>query len=177
MLSFIATIPVWVYLAVLVVLSYIFEYNGRSYLSAFLAILTGVLYFTLTPAEVTWTTVAGFGALYLLVGAVTSFLKYRNHVVDFYKQLSDSEESETKIATLSFKVSPSYMSGQITSWIINWPIVAISVVLDNFVYSVVVWVKNSFESVYQRIYKSATDAAIANARKRVAQQRDSIDKR
>lgn len=146
----------WPALVLLIVLGLLFEHNGARGWAVFTALaLMMISYFFFSVPLMT----IGIGAaIYLLVGIIWSFWRYKlhaNNIVERFKYAS-IQEKQRVISDLH----PKAMLSTITAWIMIWPFSMVENVVGDLINAIQIFVSKIFRGVYHRIYNSAVSALI-----------------
>ena len=101
--------------------------------------------------------------IYLAAGIIWSFYRYRRYVQDEIRKFDSSEKymsfgdaHANRTVTLLEKLHPSRNITKIVDWIIFWPLSFTNNFIGDLIDSVRYLVKNTFKSIYMKIYKAAT---------------------
>ena len=141
-------------LAVLVVLGILFEHNGARGWAVFSALLLAAVAYMFF--SVSLMTIAIGSVVYVLVGLLWSFWRYKRHaqkVVEKYKG-EDAKLRESALRSLH----PKEMLGTITAWIMIWPFSMFENIAGDIINIVQSLVTKFFRGIYFRIYDSAVAA-------------------
>lgn len=141
----------WPALVVLAFLGILFEHNGARGWAVFTAlVLAAISYFFFSVSLMT----IGIGAIvYVAVGLVWSFWRYKRHVDDVVEK--NKGESDMRKANALQQIHPKEMLSTITAWVVIWPFSMIENVVGDIVDAIQDLVRRVFRGVYQKIYDSA----------------------
>jgi hypothetical protein len=141
----------WPALVALALLGVLFEANGARGWAVFAAIVTAaVSYFFFHVALAT----IGIGAVvYLVVGLLWSFYRYKRHASDIVEKFRNAAQRDRERALEL--LHPKEMLGTITAWIMIWPFSFIEHFVGDLITGIQTLVSKFFRGVYHRIYDSA----------------------
>lgn len=141
----------WPALIVLIMLGVLFEHNGARGWAVFTAIvLSAVAYFFFS---VPLLTIATGAAVYLVVGLIWSFWRYKRHVEKTVAEHKNSTNHE-KEGVLR-RLHPRQMLSTITAWVLIWPFSLVENIAGDLINAVQALIQKIFRGVYYRIYDSA----------------------
>lgn len=141
-------------LAVLVALGVLFEHNGARGWAVFSALLLAAVAYMFFSVPLM--TIAIGSVVYVMVGLLWSFWRYKRHaqkIVDQYKA-EDARMRESALRSLH----PKEMLGTITAWIMIWPFSMFENIAGDIINIVQSMVTKFFRGIYFRIYDSAVAA-------------------
>lgn len=98
------------------------------------------------------------GAVYLALGIVWSFWRYKRYlrgVTDELKRDYPSADKTDYVRRRMAQCSPSNMASTITAWVIIWPASFIGNMLGDFMDMLQEFITKFFKGVYHRLYQSA----------------------
>lgn len=143
----------WPALIGLCVVGILFEHNevrGGAVFTAIVAGITAFFFFSVPLLDL-----AIYAALYMVIGFVWSFWRYRRFVaakVAYIKEnISDKERRKQKADELA----PKNHIDTIVCWVIVWPFSAIENLTSDLIDGVTTLVKTTFKAIYNKIYTSA----------------------
>jgi hypothetical protein len=138
----------WPGLAALLVLGTIFEANEAHGLAMFTGVVSAVVayFFFAIPLM----TLLIYSAVYLVVGFVWSFWRYKRHKDNIVEEYKDRSLDARKLAV--DRLQPSRMLDKITTWVLIWPFSMVENVLGDFIKIVQTFITKFFKGIYTRIY-------------------------
>ncbi len=141
----------WPALIGFVVLGILFEHNGARGWSVFTALVLAALayFFFAVPLSM-----IGIGAIvYLVVGLLWSFWRYKRHVdITIEKNMKSSDREKEQVLYL---LHPRQMAGTITAWILIWPFSLVENLVGDIINAVQAFAQKFFRGVYHRFYNNA----------------------
>jgi uncharacterized membrane protein len=141
----------WPALITLLVLGILFEHNDAHGWAIFTAMVTtAVAYFFFS---VPLMTLAIGAVIYLVVGLIWSFWRYKRHADEVVNAYKDSP-AVTKQRVLAM-LHPKEMLSTITTWIIIWPFSMVENITSDIITAIQMLVQKVFRNIYHRIYDSA----------------------
>lgn len=146
----------WPAIVILSVLIILFEHNSARGWATTIALITAVTcYFFFNIPLLT----LGIGfVIYLLVGLVWSFWRYKRHVNE---QVEKHKDDNRQVIDLVLKqIHPKSMGGTIAAWVILWPFSLIENLIGDFINGIQTLVQKVFRGVYHKIYNSAVSSLI-----------------
>ena len=144
----------WPALIALVCLGIVFEHNGARGWSVFTALaVAAVAYFFFS---VSLMNIAIGAVVYIVIGLLWSFWRYKRHVEKVVARTKDLSDSYKESAVRS--LHPRAMLGTITAWIVVWPFSMVENIVGDIINFVQDLVVKYFRGVYMRIYESAVSA-------------------
>ena len=143
----------WPALITLLVIGVFCEHYAARGFAVFTALITMVVaYFFFNIPMVT---LAIYSVVYVVVGIVWSFYRYRRFVINEVASLKDIT-SERRIHELG-KLHPKNMLNTITAWILIWPFSILENIIGDIIDGIQHLVKNVLHNVYIKIYNSAVE--------------------
>jgi hypothetical protein len=147
----------WPGLAALLVLGTIFEANEAHGWAMFVGVVSAVVayFFFAIPLM----TLLIYSAVYLVVGFVWSFWRYKRHADYIVEEYSGRSLDARRAAVYSLQ--PSNMLDKLTTWVLIWPFSMIENVLGDFIKIVQTFITTFFRGIYNRIYQAAVGKILA----------------
>ena len=143
----------WPFVIGLLVLGCIFEANEAHGWAVFTGLVAAVVaYFVF---NVPFADVLTYAAIYLVVGFVWSFWRYKRHCDKVVEDNLGTSDSRREYAINSMR--PSGMLGSLTSWVLIWPFSMAENVTRDIINLVQTAITKVFKGIYNRIYNSAVD--------------------
>jgi len=141
----------WPAFIALVLLGILFEHNGARGWAVFSALaLAGVSYFFFHVALLS---IAIGTGVYLAIGVVWSFWRYKRHADDVVERFKDAMKQDKDDAIR--RLHPKAMLSTITAWILIWPFSAVENVVGDLITALQLLVSKIFRGIYHRIFDSA----------------------
>lgn len=150
----------WPSLAILLGIGILFEHNEARGMAIFLIIvsaITAFFFFDMTLAQV-----AVYAGIYLVIGTIWSFWRYRRYVRSTVERLRSSGKSPSYKAMELESLAPSQNTNTIVAWIIVWPFSAVDNIAGDLINLLTELVNNVFRQIYASIYTSATKGLAAD---------------
>ncbi len=147
----------WPALIGLAFIGILFEHNGARGWSVFTALVVAATsYFFFS---VPLTTICIGSAIYIAVGLIWSFWRYKRHADKVVEANRDAapRQKDRAIAELH----PKAMLGTITAWIIIWPFSMVENIIGDLISAIQLLVQKIFRGIYHRIYESAIAALVS----------------
>jgi hypothetical protein len=119
------------------------ESRGLAVFWALVAVVSSYFYFNVSLLDI-----AIYSVIYVVIGVVWSFYRYKRFIVAKVEELSITKST-------AIYYHPTKMLDTITAWIIIWPISLTENLCSDIINGVETLVKKVFKSVYIRIYDSA----------------------
>lgn len=142
----------WFALAGLITLVILFEHNEARGWAIFTAIIVAIVsYFFF---KVDWQTIVVGAGIYVLVGVVWSFWRYKRWVETKVAALKNRSKEIDKYDLQ--RLQPNENLDTIVAWIIIWPFSAIENLTADIINGIERLVTTVFRTVYTKIYESAT---------------------
>lgn len=95
-----------------------------------------------------------FAALYLVLGIVWSFWRYKRFVDVTVDRINTATHDYEK-NSLTGIMTPSNMAGRITSWVLSWPFSMVENLIGDILRLIKNFVTESLKAVYAKIHTSA----------------------
>jgi len=141
----------WPAFIALILLGILFEHNGARSWAVFSAlVLAAVSYFFFHVALMS--IVIG-AAVYLAIGVVWSFWRYKRHAADVVEKFKYAAKQDKDEALR--RLHPKAMLSTITAWIVIWPFSAVENIVGDLITAIQTLVSKIFRGVYHRIYDAA----------------------
>lgn len=159
-LFFVTYVLTWQALLIALLIGIAFEHGGHRKSAVFAGLVAMAIsyYYFDVPLKTIWYYVA----LYIAVGLVWSFWRYKIYLSKEVKWLSDQKwdnQEEKEVAVK--RLLPSNNLERITSWIIVWPFSVIENTLGDIITAIQSLVTKFFKGVYHRIFVAATADLLA----------------
>jgi len=144
----------WPALVLLAILGILFEhYHARGWAVFTALAVAAVSYFYF---KIPLITIAIGAGVYLVVGLLWSFWRYKRHADKVVAENKDQNAAVKQDAVR--RLHPQQMLGTITAWILIWPFSVTENLIGDIINVVQQLVQKVFRGVYQRIYNSAVAA-------------------
>lgn len=141
-------------LIVLIVFGVLFEHNSWRGFAVFTAIVSAIVAFFYY--KIPLLTIAEGAAIYLVVGLLWSFYRYKRFVTKAVDKARErGSVSQSAKDQLAHELHPTRNLPTITAWIIIWPYSAIDNILGDVINAIEILVKKIFRGVYTKIYEAA----------------------
>jgi divalent metal cation (Fe/Co/Zn/Cd) transporter len=142
----------WPALAVLVGAGVLFEHWESTGMVVFLTIVTAVTAFFFF--DVTLVQLAICGVIYLAIGILWSFWRYRRYV---RKEVAERINSGSRVTDVWLaRISPLSNTDTIVGWVVVWPFSAIENLAGDLINGITELVTTTFRRMYASIYEAAT---------------------
>lgn len=148
----------WPALAILCGLGILFEHNearGTAIFILLVSAVTAFFFFDVTAIQLA--TIAG---IYLVVGTVWSFWRYRRYVRREVEIIKHGDYTPDVTSIKLGYLTPANNTERIVGWIIVWPFSAIDNLVGDFINLLTELVNTAFRKVYASIYEAATKGLV-----------------
>lgn len=146
----------WYSLLGLCLLGVLFEHGSFRGWSVFTGLLSMVVAFFFFKVPLAHIAIAS--GIYLVVGILWSFWRYKRHLsgkIATFKDLTEKELNGLVTQAYIRDLHPSKMIGAITAWILVWPFSFIENLVADILNFVETLVTKVFKGIYNKIYTSA----------------------
>jgi len=141
----------WPCLIGLLALGIISEANEAHGWAVFIGLISAtVAYFFFS---VTLATLLTSAAIYLVIGFIWSFWRYKRHADKIVEQYKDKSVDQKKYALEYLR--PRRMLNEITTWVIVWPFSIVENITGDIIKIIQTTITKFFKGIYNRIFNNA----------------------
>lgn len=148
------------FIAALVIVAFIAEYNDSSPWAAFWLVVTSII--CAKMYEISWAYIGWFALAFVPVGICWSIWRWKRHtdelVAKFNSEVKDhvtSEHSARVYNTLRNQLNPQNNIVTIVGWVLAWPVSFINSMIGDFISLLETAIRKYFIGIFKRISISA----------------------